>query len=126
MHTLTGNDATTLILNVRHSLGEQSGHLFLLDCFRRSLDCVWVEESQPVQWRPDAWKCHWAKNGLPCSDVLDELEAEYDSHGTIRRKFILDTYQDRSATELFIATLAGGTGPDNRGPAKARGILTQP
>lgn len=87
---------------------------------------TWVEESQPVQWRPDAWKCHWAKKGLPCSDVLDELEAEYDSQGTIRRKFILDTYQDRPATELFIATMAWGSGTDNRGPAKAGGILTQP
>jgi hypothetical protein len=87
---------------------------------------TWVEESQPVQWRPDAWKCHWAKNGLPCSHVLDELEAEYDSQGTIRRTFILDTYQDRPATELFIATMAWGSGTDNRGPAKAGGILTQP
>jgi len=87
---------------------------------------TWVEESQPVQWRPDAWSRHWHENGLPCSHVLDELEAEYSSQGTIRRKFIFDTYQDRPATELFIATMAWGSGPDNRGPAKAGGILAQP
>jgi hypothetical protein len=87
---------------------------------------TWVEESQRVRWRPDAWKRHWRENGLPCSHVLDELEAEYNSHGTIQRKFILDTYQSRPATELFIATMAWGTGTDNRGPAKAGGILTQP
>lgn len=87
---------------------------------------AWVEESQPVQWRPDAWRRYWHENGLPCSHVLDELEAEYSSQGTIRRKFILDTYQDRPATELFIATMAWGSGPDNRGPARAGGILTQP
>jgi hypothetical protein len=86
---------------------------------------TWVEESQPVQWRPDAWRRYWHENGLPCSPVLDELEAEYSRHGTIRRKFILDTYQDRPATELFIAAMAWGTGPDNRGPAKAGGILAQ-
>jgi hypothetical protein len=87
---------------------------------------TWVQESQPVQWRPDAWKRHWDENKLPCSHVLDELEAEHRSQGTIRRKFILDTYQDRAATELFIATMAWGSGPDNRGPAKADGILAQP
>src|SRR5580693_869371 len=89
-------------------------------------DITWVEESQPVQWRPDAWKRYWHENGLPCSRVLDELEAEHRSQGTIRRKFILDTYQDRPATELFIATMVWGSGPDNRGPAKAGGILAQP
>lgn len=67
---------------------------------------TWVEESQPVQWRPDPWRRHWRLNGLPFSHVLDELEAEYSSHGTIRRKFILDAYQDRPATELFVATMA--------------------
>ena len=87
---------------------------------------TWVEESQPAQWHPKAWRRYWRENGLPYGPVLNELEAEYSSHGTIRRKFILDTYLDRSATELFIATMAWGTGPDNRGPAKARGILTQP
>lgn len=87
---------------------------------------TWVEKSQPVQWHPNAWRRYWHANGLPCSHVLDELEAEYSSQGTIRRKFILDTYQDRPATELFIATMAWGSGPDNRGPAKAGGILTQP
>jgi hypothetical protein len=85
-----------------------------------------VAQSQPVQWRPDAWRRHWHKSELPCSHVLDELEAEYNNHGTIRRQFILDTYQDRPAIELFIATRAWGSGPDNRGPAKAGGILTQP
>lgn len=89
-------------------------------------DITWVEESQPVRWRPGAWKRYWHENGLPCGRVLDELEAEYSSQGTIRRKFILDTYQDRLATELFIATMAWGSGPDNRGPAKAGGILAQP
>lgn len=87
---------------------------------------AWVEESQPVQWSPDAWRRYWHENGLPCSHVLDQLEAEHSSRGTIRRKFILDTYQDRPATELFIATMAWGSGKDNRAPAKAGGILTQP
>jgi hypothetical protein len=86
---------------------------------------TWVEESQPAQWRPDAWKRYWHENGLPGSHVLDELEAEYNSHRAIRRKFIFDTYQDRPATELFIATMAWGTGPSNNGPARAGGILTQ-
>jgi Putative 8-oxoguanine DNA glycosylase OGG-like protein len=87
---------------------------------------TWVEESQPVQWRPDAWSRYWRENALPCNHVLEELEAEYSSHGTIRRKFIFDTYQDRPAIELFIATMTWGSGPDNRGPAKAGGILTRP
>jgi hypothetical protein len=91
-----------------------------------SNDITWVEESQPVQWRPAAWKRYWHENGLPCGHVLDELEVEYSSQGTIRRRFILDTYQDRPATELFIAVMAWGSGPDNRGPAKAGGILAQP
>jgi hypothetical protein len=86
----------------------------------------WVEESQPAQWRPDAWRRYWHDNELPCGHVLDELAAEYSSQGTIRRRFILDTYQDRPATELLIATMAWGTGPDNRGPARTGGILTQP
>jgi hypothetical protein len=75
---------------------------------------------------PDAWRRHWHENGLPGSHVLDELEAEYSSQGTIRRKFILDACQDRPAIELFIATRAWGSGPDNRGPAKAGGILSEP
>jgi hypothetical protein len=87
---------------------------------------TWVTDTQPIQWRPDAWKRYWHENRLPCSHVLDELEAEYSSQCTIRRNFILDTYQDRPATELFIATMAWGSGPDNRGPAKTGGILTQP
>jgi hypothetical protein len=87
---------------------------------------TWVEECQPVQWRPDAWRRYWRQNGLPCSHVLDELEAEYSTQGTIRRKFILDTYQGRPPAELLVATMAWGSGPDNRGPAKAGGILTQP
>jgi 8-oxoguanine DNA glycosylase-like protein len=87
---------------------------------------AWVEESQPVRWRADAWRRYWHKNGLPCGHVLDELAAEYGSQGTIRRKFIFDTYQKRPAAELFIATMAWGSGPDNRGPAKAGGILKQP
>lgn len=89
-------------------------------------DITWVEESQPAQWRPDAWKRYWHESKLPYGHVLDELEAEYSSQGTIRRKFIVDTYRDRPATELFIATMAWGSGPDNRGPARAGGILTQP
>ena len=87
---------------------------------------TWVAESQPVEWRPDTWRRYWRKNRLPCSHVLDELAAEYSSQGTIRRKFILDTYQDRPAADLFVAARAWGTGPDNRGPAKTGGILTQP
>jgi hypothetical protein len=42
---------------------------------------------------------------LPCPHVLDELEAEIRSNDTIRRSFILTTYRDRPATELFIAAL---------------------
>jgi hypothetical protein len=87
---------------------------------------AWVEESQPARWRPEGWKRHWYENGLPCGHVLDELAAEYSSHRTIRRKFILDTYQDRPTTELFIAVMAWGSGTDNRGPAKAGGTLKQP
>lgn len=85
-----------------------------------------MEESQPAQWRPDAWRRYWHESELPCRHVLDELAAEYSSQGTIRRKFILDTYQDRPATELFIATMAWGSGLDNRGPTRTGGILTQP
>ena len=44
-------------------------------------------------------------HGLPCPHVLDELEAEIRSNDTIRRSFILTTYWDRPATELFIAAL---------------------
>jgi len=85
-----------------------------------------VTEPQPVEWRPDTWRRYWREKGLPSSHVLDELEAEFTSQGTIRRSFILETYQDRPATELFIATMAWGSGPDNRGPAKTGGILSQP
>ena len=86
----------------------------------------WVTESQPIEWRPDTWKGHWDENGLPYRHVLDELEAEHASQGTIRRKFIFDTYQNRPAAELFIATMVWGSGPDNRGPARTGGILKQP
>lgn len=87
---------------------------------------AWVTQSQPVQWHPDAWRRHWDENGLPGRHVLDELAAEYHGHGLIRREFILDTYSVRPAAELFIATMAWGSGPDSRGPARAGGILAQP
>lgn len=34
---------------------------------------TWVTQSQPVQWRPDAWRRHWHKSKLPCSHVLGPL-----------------------------------------------------
>ncbi|HEY2579900.1 MAG TPA: TniQ family protein [Streptosporangiaceae bacterium] len=86
----------------------------------------WVETQQPIQWHPATWQRHWRTHRLPGGHVLDELEAEYEEHGTIRRAFIFDTYTDRPATELFTAAMAWGRGPDNRGPAKASAILTQP
>jgi hypothetical protein len=58
--------------------------------------------------------------------VLDELESEIRQHKTIRREFIFETYQDRSATELFIAVMAWGLGLSNYGPSRARRILGQP
>ena len=66
------------------------------------------------------------RTGCPAATSWTSLRPSTAASGTIRRKFILDTYQDRPATELFIATMAWGSGPDNRGPAKAGGILTQP
>ena len=97
-----------------------------LDVLIAAHTAAWVMEYQPVEWRPDTWKGHWDKNGLPYRHVLDELAAEHGSQGTIRRKFIFDTYQDRPAAELFIATMVWGSGPDNRGPARTGGILKQP
>jgi hypothetical protein len=91
-----------------------------------SRTAAWVTQSQAIQWRPDAWKRHWRQSKLPGSHVLDELETEYLRQRTIRRSFILDTYQDRPAIELLVATRAWGSGPDNRGPAQASRILTQP
>lgn len=61
-------------------------------------------------------------HNLPHPQVLDELQEEYTAHGTIRRSFVFK-YQDRSSAELFIAAMAWGLGPDNRGPAKVGGIL---
>lgn len=87
---------------------------------------AWVTQSQPVQWRPDAWRRHWEEKKIPGAHVLDELAAEYHSQGTIRRDFIFSTYEDRPVTELFIATMVWGSGLDNRGPARTRRILTQP
>lgn len=86
---------------------------------------TWVTQSQQIRWRPDAWRLHWQDNGLPGGHVIDELATEYGSQDTIRRAFILDTYQERPAIELFIAIRAWGSGPDNRGPAKAGRILTE-
>lgn len=86
----------------------------------------WVETQQPVRWSPDAWQSHWHTHPqLPSGHVLGELKAEYEKHGTIRRKFIFDTYTGRPATELFIAVMAWGLGKDNRGPDKAGKILLQ-
>jgi hypothetical protein len=82
----------------------------------------WVMEQQPIDWRPATWKNHWIAHNLPHPQVLDELQEEYTAHGRIRRSFIL-TYQDRSPIELFIAAMAWGLGPDNRGPAKVGKIL---
>jgi len=80
-----------------------------------------VMEQQPVRWRPAAWQAR----KLPHPQVLDELQQEYAAHGTIRRSFVF-TYRDRASVELFIAIMAWGLGPDNRGPAKVGRILELP
>lgn len=85
----------------------------------------WVMQEQPVGWQPDAWKAYWQNHLLPCPHVLDELESEIREHGKIRRKFIFDTYRDRTPTELFIAVMAWGLGDDNRGAARAGRVLSQ-
>src|SRR6266568_8840590 len=41
-----------VILDAAHSLGEHSGHLFLIDCFRRSADHVRVIVTQHVWFLP--------------------------------------------------------------------------
>ena len=81
-----------------------------------------VMERQPARWRPAAWQDHWRARRLPHPQVLDELQQEYATHGTIRRSFVF-TYHDRTPVELFIAVMAWGLGPDNRGPAKIGKIL---
>jgi hypothetical protein len=86
---------------------------------------VSVMEQQPVRWRPAAWQDRWRARKLPHPQVLDELQQEYAVHGTIRRSFVF-TYHNRAAVELFIAVMAWGLGPDNRGPAKADRILELP
>jgi hypothetical protein len=86
----------------------------------------WVENQQPIMWRPDVWQRYWHTHRLSGGQVLDEIEAEYEEHSTIRRAFIFDTYADRPATELFIAAMAWGRGPDNRGPARVSAVLNQP
>lgn len=83
-----------------------------------------VMEQQPVRWRPATWQNHWRMNKLPYPHVLDELQEEYAAHDKIRRSFVF-TYQGRSPVELFIAAMAWGLGPDNRGPAKIGAILTR-
>lgn len=84
-----------------------------------------VMEQQPVRWRPAAWQDRWRAHKLPYPQVLDELQQEYAAHGTIRRSFVF-TYRDRAPVELFIAVMAWGLGPDNRGPAKVGRILQLP
>ena len=81
-----------------------------------------VMERQPARWRPAAWQDHWRARRLPHPQVLDELQQEYATHGAIRRSFVF-TYHDRTPVELFIAVMAWGLGPDNRGPAKIGKIL---
>jgi len=90
---------------------------------RKSID--WVMEEQPVGWQPDAWEAHWENHQLPCPHVLDELKSEIREHEKIRRKFMLDTYRDRTPTELFIAVMAWGLGDDRRGATRAGRILSQ-
>jgi hypothetical protein len=85
----------------------------------------WVMQEQPVGWQADAWKGYWKSHPVPCSHVLGELESEVREHGKIRRKFIFDTYRDRTPTELFIAVMAWGLGDDHRGAARAGRILSQ-
>src|ERR1700691_364126 len=58
--------------------------------------------------------------------MLKELKSELRQHETIRRKFIFDTYQDRTATELFIAVMAWGLGLSNYGPSRAGGYSASP
>jgi hypothetical protein len=48
MHTLTGNDAATLTLNVGHSLGEQKGHWGYFLRFASSGGCFWGAVAQQV------------------------------------------------------------------------------
>ena len=64
-----------------------------------------VMERQPARWRPAAWQDHWRARRLPHPQVLDELQQEYATHGTIRRSFVF-TYHDRTPVELFIAVMA--------------------
>lgn len=85
----------------------------------------WVMEQQPIDWRPSTWQDHWRAHNLPCPQVIGELQQEYAAHGTIRRSFVF-TYQDHTPIELFIAAMAWGLGPDNRGPAEAGKILGHP
>lgn len=86
----------------------------------------WVMEEQPVGWQHRAWKAEWERHPpLPHPHVLNELASEVQKHEKIRRRFIFDTYRDRTPTELFIAVMAWGLGDDNRGAAKAGKILRQ-
>ncbi len=84
-----------------------------------------VMEQQPVRWRPAAWQDRWRARKLAHPQVLRELQQEYAAHGTIRRSFIF-TDHDGAPVELFIAVMAWGLGPDNRGPAKVGRILELP
>ena len=83
-----------------------------------------VMEQQPVRWRPATWQNRWRMDKLPHPHVLDELQEEYAAHGKIQRSFVF-AYQGRSPVELFIAAIAWGLGPDNRGPAKIGSILAR-
>jgi hypothetical protein len=98
----------------------------LIDTLVASHTAEWVTGHQPVDWRLRTWSAFWKVHSLPCSHVLDEVEAEINAHGTIRRSFILATYQDRPAIELFIGAMAWGSGTGGRNLARIRTILLQP
>lgn len=84
----------------------------------------WLMSEQPVRWRLGTWQRRWQAHALPCPHVLGELQEEHAGHGTIRRSFVFG-YRDRSPVEFFIAVMAWGLGPDNRGPARVGRILRE-
>jgi hypothetical protein len=96
----------------------------LFDALIADHTAQWVEKEQQIDWRPRTWKAAWT--GLPCAHVLDELEAEINTKGTIRRSFIIATYQNRPAIDLFTAAAAWGSGTGGRNLARIRTILRQP
>ena len=89
----------------------------------KSID--WVMEGQPVSWQPRKWTAYWQEHSMPYLSVLTELESEFRQHQTIRRKFLLETYQNRSGPELLTAVMAWGLGLSNYGPSRAKRILNQ-